>query len=79
MIVHRRKQADTGRQRPTLDDNGSRSCRSLVASSTASRHYDNLYRKKQSHPCTKDKTYEDALYSMDLAVMFHPPPLGGYI
>jgi hypothetical protein len=45
MILHRRKQADIGRQRPTLDDKGSRSHQSLVVSSTASRRYVNLYRK----------------------------------
>jgi hypothetical protein len=79
MIVHKRKQADPGRQRPTLDDKGSRSRQSLVAPSTASRHYDNLYKKKWSRHCTKDKTYVGALCSMDLAVVFHLPPPGGCI
>jgi hypothetical protein len=45
MILHRRKHACTGRQRPTPDDKGSRFRHSLVVPSTASRHYDNLYRK----------------------------------
>jgi hypothetical protein len=45
MILHRRKQAYTGRQRPTLNDKGSRSRQSLVVPSTTSKRYDNLYRK----------------------------------
>jgi hypothetical protein len=79
MIVHRRKQANMGRQRPTLDDKGSMSCQSLVAPSTASRHYDNLYSKKRSRCCTKDKTFGGDLCSMDLVVVFHPPQPGGRI
>jgi hypothetical protein len=35
--------------------------------------------KKQPRRCTKDKTYGGALCSMDLAVVFHPPPPGGRI
>jgi hypothetical protein len=79
MIVHRRKQADMGCQQPTLDDKGTRPRQSLVAPSTASRHYDNLYKKKRSRRCTKDNSYGGALCSMDLAVVFHPPPSGGRI
>jgi hypothetical protein len=56
-----------------MDDKGSRSHMSLVVPSTTSRCYDNLYRKKRSHRCTKAKTYGGALYFMDLEVVFHPP------
>jgi hypothetical protein len=38
----------TGRQRPTLDDKGSKSHQSLVVPNTVSRHCDNLYRKTVS-------------------------------
>jgi hypothetical protein len=38
MILHRRKQAYTGKQRPTPDDKGSGSHQSLAISNTASRH-----------------------------------------
>jgi hypothetical protein len=51
----------------TLDDKGSRSRQSLVVPSTASRHYDNLYRKKWSRHCTKDKTYVGSICSILLS------------
>jgi hypothetical protein len=51
---------------------------SLVVPNTVSRHYDKLY-KKQSHRCTNDKTYRGVLCSMNLAVVFRAPPLGGCI
>jgi hypothetical protein len=76
MIGHRRKQADTGRQRPTLDNKGNGSRQSLAAASTFSRHYDNRYRKKRSRHCVKVKTCKGAQCSTDLAMVFHPPPPG---